>query len=120
MNPAQFTVDSRLDGDTAVIYPKGYLNNLAGESLVTECGRYTGKGIRKIVLNFGGTGLINSIGISLLLQIIEDLRTIEGTVCFSNMSKFQIDTLDMLGLLKHLRIFPAENEALQYLSTSTA
>ncbi|MGC2062594.1 MAG: STAS domain-containing protein [Thermodesulfovibrionales bacterium] len=119
MNPAQFTVDSRLDGDTAVIYPKGYLNNLTGESLVIECGRYTDKGIRKIVLNFGGTGLINSIGISLLLQIIEDLRTVEGTVCFSDMSKFQIDTLDMLGLLKHLLIFPVESDALRYLGAGS-
>jgi len=119
MSSTQFNVASRLDGDTAVIYPRGYLNNLAGESLVSECSSYTGKGIRKIVLNFGETGLINSIGISLLLQVVEDLRNVDGTICFTNMSKFQLDTLDMLGLLKHLLIFPGEGEALNYLSAGS-
>jgi anti-anti-sigma factor len=120
MKETEFNVASRLDGDAAVIYPRGYLNSLTGESLVNECGMYTSKGVRKIVLNFSEIGLINSIGISLLLQVIEDLRNIDGTVCFTNMSKFQTDTLDMLGLIKHMLIFPAESDALQYLNTRTA
>jgi len=108
-------VVSRLDGDAAIIYPKGYLNNLSGESLVIECGIYIGKGITKIVVNFGETSLINSIGISLLLQIIEDLRNIKGTICCTNMSKFLKDTFEMLGLMKHMSVFPTETEALKYL-----
>ena len=95
MKSVKFNVVSRLDGDAAVIYPKGYLNNLSGESLVTECSLYIGKGITKIVVNFSETDLINSIGISLLLQIIEDLRNIKGTICFTNMSKFLRDTFEM-------------------------
>jgi anti-anti-sigma factor len=115
MKSAQFSVVSRLDGDTAVIYPKGYLNNLSGESLVVECGNYISHGITKIVVNFGETDLINSIGISLLLQIIEDLKNIKGTICFTNMSKFLRDTFDMLGLIKHMIVFPLESDALKYL-----
>jgi len=118
MKSVQFSVASRLAGDTAVIYPKGYLNNLSGESLVVECGNYIGKGIAKIVVNFGETDLINSIGISLLLQIIEDLKNIQGTICFTNMSKLLRDTFEMLGLIKHMIVFPLESDALKYLKAT--
>jgi len=112
---AQFSVVSRLEGDAAIIYPKGYLNNLSGESLVIECGIYIGKGITKIVVNFSETDLINSIGISMLLQIIEDLRNIKGTICCTNMTKFLRDTFEMLGLIQHMLVFPVESDALKYL-----
>ena len=115
MKSAQFSVVSRLEGDAAIIYPKGYLNNLSGESLVIECGIYIGKGITKIVVNFSETDLINSIGISMLLQIIEDLKNIKGTICCTNMSKFLRDTFEMLGLIQHMLVFPVESDALKYL-----
>jgi anti-anti-sigma factor len=115
MKSVQFSVSSRLAGDAAVIYPRGYLNNLSGESLVVECGNHIGKGITKIVVNFGETDLINSIGISLLLQIIEDLKNIQGTICFTNMSKLLRDTFEMLGLINHMIVFPQESDALKYL-----
>jgi anti-anti-sigma factor len=115
MRSVQFSVSSRVEGDTAIIYPRGYLNNLSGEGLVRECGMYIGKGITKIVVNFGETDLVNSIGISLILQIIEDLRNIEGTIYCTNMSKFLRDTFEMLGLLEYMRVFPSESDALQYL-----
>ncbi len=114
MNPVQFKVASKLIGDAAVIYPKGYLNNLSGESLVRECGQYINKGITKIVVNFGETDLINSIGISLVLQIVEDMRKIKGTICCTNMSKFLKDTFEMLGLLKYMQVFSTESDALRY------
>jgi len=117
MKSVPFSVVSRLEGDAAVIYPKGYLNNLSGESLVIECGIYIGKGITKIVVNFSETDLINSIGISLLLQIIEDLRNIKGTICCTNMSKFLRDTFEMLGLMQHMLVFPVEEDALKYLKS---
>lgn len=119
MKAAPFSVTSKLVGDAAVIYPKGYLNNLSGESLVNECGIYIGRGVTKIVVNFGETDLINSIGISLLLQIMEDLRNIRGTICCTNMSKFLRDTFEMLGLLQHMVVFPAESDAIAYLKART-
>jgi anti-anti-sigma factor len=119
MKPVQFSVASKLVGDAAVIYPKGYLNNLSGESLVNECGIYIRRGITKIVVNFSETDLINSIGISLLLQIMEDLRNIKGTICCTNMSKFLHDTFEMLGLIQHMIVFPAESDAIHYLKAKT-
>jgi len=118
MNSNPFKVGSRVVEDVAVVYPQGYLNNLAGEGLVAECGKYTQSGIKKIVVNFRETDLINSIGISLLLHIMEDLQTAGGTLCFTDMSKIQLGIFEMLGLTKYFRFFPDENGALQFLNTA--
>ncbi len=116
MNSTPFRVGSRIVEDVAVVYPQGYLNNLAGEGLVAECGKYTRSGIKKIVVNFRETDLINSIGISLLLHIMEDLQGAGGTLCFTDMSKVQLGIFEMLGLTKYFRFFPDENGALQFLN----
>ena len=115
MNSSPFQVRSRLIEDVAVIYPQGYLNNLSGEGLVNECGRYTSSGVKKIVVNFKETDLINSIGISLLLHVMEDLQTAGGTLCFTEMSKVQLGVFEMLGLTKYFRFFQDETGALKFL-----
>lgn len=117
MRAMNFKVVSRLVGSVAVISPQGYLNNIAGESLVQECNSCLGNGIKKIVLNFSETDLINSIGISLLLAVIERLKDSDGTLCFTNMSKMHNDTFEMLGLTKYIMVFGNEDEALAHLNT---
>jgi len=117
MKSVPFSVASRLVGDAAVIYPKGYLNNLSGDTLAQKSHIYIGRGITQNAATFSETDLINSIGISLLLQIIEDLKNIKGTICCTNMSKFLRDTFKMLGLIQYMVVFPVESDALKYLKS---
>ncbi len=116
MNVKNFKVTSKRVGDVAVLYPQGYLNNIAGENLVHACNACLEFKVRKVVLNFGETDFINSIGISMLLGIIEKLKDAGGTLCFTNLSKAYIDTFEMLGLARYMHIFPEENEAMRFLS----
>ncbi len=115
MTPKNFRVSSKEIGDTAVIYPQGYLNNVTGESLVQECTEHIEKGTKKIVISFSKTELINSIGISMLLSIIEKLLNTGGELCFTDMSKMLKDTFEMLGLTQYITSFDTEAEALNYL-----
>ncbi|GAB4389426.1 MAG: hypothetical protein Kow0025_14670 [Thermodesulfovibrionales bacterium] len=109
-----FMVHSKAVADVAVIYPQGYLNNIVGEKLEKECGGYMQKGINKIVLNFSGTEFINSIGISILLGIIERLKKSEGTLCFTGMKAPHREVFDMLGLTKYAMVFTTEDDALRH------
>lgn len=117
MTPTSFRVTSKLIGEIAVIYPQGYLNNVTGESLVHECTLYIEKGTKLIIISFSKTELINSIGISMLLSIIEKLLDTGGTLCFTDMSKTLKDTFEMLGLTKYISAFGSEIDALNYLKT---
>lgn len=115
MRTNNFKVLSRTVGGAAIIHPQGYLNNLAGEGLVDECNRFIEKGVTRIILNFGETNFINSIGVSLLLGIIEKLRECNGVLCFSNLSSAHKDTFEMLGITEHIPIFEREEIALEHL-----
>ncbi len=115
-----FDVESKRVDDVAVIYPKGYLNNIVGEKLEKECTAFIDRGILKIVLDFHEMEFINSIGISLLLSIIERLRTSKGVLCFSSMKKAHRDVFEMLGLTKYVLVFENEAEALKRLQDGTA
>jgi anti-anti-sigma factor len=110
----EFMVDSKSFGDVAVIYPQGYLNNIVGEMLERECSACIGRGISKIVLDFSKTEFINSIGISILLSIIDRLKGNNGTLCFTSMKKPHMDIFDMLGLTKYALVFGSEEEALRH------
>ncbi|MEJ2683830.1 MAG: STAS domain-containing protein [Candidatus Sulfobium sp.] len=120
MKATNFKVISRLAGDVVVLYPQGYLNNLAGESLVSKCNSYLSQGIKKVVLNFSGTDFINSIGISLLLHIMEGLKEGGGVLCFTNLSKVHSDTFEMLGLTNHMLVFGDEEEAFRYFDSGSS
>jgi|Deesub1362A_J573_1020465.scaffolds.fasta_scaffold00004_81 anti-anti-sigma factor len=100
--------------DVAVIYPQGYLNNLVGESLEKECNACIGKGIKKIVLDFSKTKFINSIGISILLSIIEKLKKHNGILCFTSLNKMHEEIFEMLGITKYALVFRNEDEALKH------
>jgi anti-anti-sigma factor len=115
MNNEPLQTTSRIVKGVAVVYPKGYLNNLSGEALVAECGKHARAGVKKIIVNFRDTDLINSIGISFLLTVMEELRDAGGTLCFTEMKKVHLDTFEMLGLTKYFLFFPDEDAALRAL-----
>lgn len=117
MKPTNFSLSSRIVGDVAVIYPKGYLNNITGENLVEECSGLIGKGITKIVLNLRDVEFINSIGISMLLTILERLKESSGSLCFTDSKKMFRDTFEMLGLTVFVHVFASEDEAFQHLAS---
>jgi len=110
-----FVVDSVVSHDIAVIYPRGYLNNIVGEELEKECDVFLSKGIKKIVLDFEKTEFINSIGISILVSIIEKMEASNGILCFTSMRNLHEDIFQMLGLTKYVNVFPNKDEAIKRL-----
>jgi anti-anti-sigma factor len=97
----------------AVIYPGPYLNQLRGEDIEIRCREMLGSGLRYIVINFKETELINSIGISILLGVIEAVNDARGMLVLSNLSASNRELFEMLGLLAHVRIEETEESALQ-------
>ena len=106
----------RLVEGAAVLYPGPYLNQLRGESIERRCQELLAGGVRHIVINFAETELINSIGISILLGVIEAVNEARGTLVLSNLAPSNRELFEMLGLLSHVRIESTEERALSMLS----
>jgi anti-anti-sigma factor len=105
-------ISAKLVEDAAVIYPGPYLNQLRGEDLEGQCQDLLASGVRRIVINFGETELINSIGISILLGVIESVNHVQGILLLSNLNPSNRELFEMLGLMSHVEMVDTEEIAL--------
>jgi Ca-activated chloride channel homolog len=105
-------IRARLIEDAAVIYPGPYLNQLRGESIESQCQGFLASGVRRIVINFEETELINSIGISILLSVIETVNHAQGALMLSNLNDSNRELFEMLGLMSHIEVADTEETAL--------
>jgi anti-anti-sigma factor len=113
------TVRSHCVGTTAVVYASDYLNKLTGEKIERECRRQLDSGCRALVIDFADTQLVNSIGISILLGIIDIAEKNGAQLVFSDVNNQTVALFDMLGLTRHVALAKDEQEALSTLGGFT-
>lgn len=99
-------------GDAVVIYPDNYINDIEGEKLEELCASYMDRGFARIIIDFSETDLVNSIGVSILIGIIERVRDYKGRISFSGLKRVNYEIFNIVGLTKHIPIFETEEEAL--------
>ena len=114
--PSSKLVRSHCVGTTAVVYAGDYLNKLTGEKIERECRRQLTCGCRALVIDFSDTKLVNSIGISILLGIIDVAEKSGARIVFSDVNNQTIELFEMLGLTRHVVLAKDEREALMSLS----
>ena len=109
-------VRSHCVGTTAVVYASDYLNKLTGEKIERECRRQLEGGCHALVIDFSDTKLVNSIGISILLGIIDVAEKSGARIVFSEVNTQTVQLFEMLGLTRHVILAKDEREALLTLS----
>ena len=114
--PSGGLVRSHCVGTTAVVYASDYLNKLSGEKIERECRRQLNCGCRALVIDFSDTKLVNSIGISILLGIIDVAERCGAQIVFSDVNNQTVQLFEMLGLTRHVALAKDEREALLNLS----
>lgn len=107
----EFSLIHQLDDQVLIIRTKGYLNDLGAEQVDTICSEHLEKDIKRIVINLEYSPLINSIGISILIGVIEAIEDAEGALAFSNLTPTNRKTFEMMGLLQFAKAFDSEQEA---------
>lgn len=105
----KLTVDRR--DALAVIYTEGYINNQGGEEIAREAFKLIDDGVKILLLNLAGTKIVNSIGISILIEIIERMLEIEGKLAFCALTPTIDKTFHIMGLTQYASIYPDEDSA---------
>jgi anti-anti-sigma factor len=113
-------VRSERAGDVAVVYAGEYLNKLSGERVERECRRRLAEGCRALVLDFRQTGMVNSIGVSILLGVIDAAERADARVVFSGVQHQAAQIFELLGLTRHVRIAKDRADALAQIANSSA
>ena len=98
------TVTAKADDKRAVVFAGDYLNKLTGEQIERECRRRLDEGCKELVVNFSRTEIVNSIGVSILLGVIDQARGTGAKVIFSEVKDETAELFDMLGLTRHAQI----------------
>jgi len=111
---------SRCVGTAAVIYASDYLNKLSGERIERECKRQLDSGCQTLVIDFRGTQLVNSIGVSILLGVIDVAEKNGALLIFSDVNSETAQLFEMLGLTLHVALVKDEHEALSLLNEFSA
>jgi anti-anti-sigma factor len=104
------TVEER--GSYAIIRTEGYVNNLGGEKIGEAADQLIEKGVRKLIINFEKSNVVNSIGISILIEVIEKIVDVDGRICFCFLTKTIAKTFNIMGLTQYAEICETENDAI--------
>ena len=98
------TLTANAEDKRAVVFAGDYLNKLTGEQIERECRRRLDEGCKELVVNFSRTEIVNSIGVSILLGVIDQARGTGAKVIFSEVKDETAELFDMLGLTRHAQI----------------
>ena len=109
------TLDRR-DG-LAVLYTDGYINNQGGEEIARISYELIEDGETTLLLNLAGTKIVNSIGISILIEIIEKMLEIDGKLSFCSLTPTIEKTFHIMGLAQYAGIYPDEDGAIEELGS---
>jgi anti-anti-sigma factor len=102
-------VDRRQGG--AILYTKGYINNVGGEEIANRAYELMDDGVRVLLLNLRDTKIVNSIGISILIEIIEKMMDKGGKIAFCCLTPVIHKTFQIMGLANYATIFDNEEVA---------
>jgi len=89
---------------TAIVYAGDYLNKLTGEAVERECRERLKQGCEELVVDFSKTEIVNSVGVSILLGIIDSAASSGAKVRFSEVREETVELFDMLGISKHVAV----------------
>ncbi|HVF41764.1 MAG TPA: STAS domain-containing protein [Pyrinomonadaceae bacterium] len=105
--------------EVAVVYAGDYVNKLSGQRIERECIQRLELGCRALVINFRDTELVNSIGVSILLGVIDVAERRGARVAFSNVGLHTVKLFELLGLTRLVVLAESEEAALSVLNEFT-
>ena len=117
--PAGSPVRSERTGDVAVVYAGDYLNKLSGERIERACRERLRAGCRALIVDFTETEMVNSIGVSILLGVIDAAERADARLVFAGASSQAAQLFQLLGLTRHVTLTPDQQTALNLLTEFT-
>jgi anti-sigma B factor antagonist len=109
---SSFIKNTKEVNQIVIIETDGYLNKEGGEAIAAICYEKIKAGQVKFLINMATTKVVNSIGVSILIEIIEKLQEVDGKIGYYNLAPIVSKTFNIMGLTKYSTVFSTEEEAL--------
>jgi anti-anti-sigma factor len=108
-----FNLITELHNKTLVLKTEGYINNDGGEKILQEFSKHMNLGINRVVLDLEKSKVVNSIGISYLIDMVEQLIQNNGKLFFTNLDPSIEKTLNIMGLFQFAEKADSVDSALE-------
>ena len=108
---SSFIKNTKEVNQIVIIETDGYLNKEGGEAIAAICYEKIKAGQVKFLINMATTKVVNSIGVSILIEIIEKLQEVDGKIGYYNLAPIVSKTFNIMGLTKYSTVFETEDEA---------
>ncbi len=116
---SDFKIESTTSGKVTIVRTQGYLDDQGGKVFKEKCTELIDKGNTHFVFNLEKTPVINSTGLSTLLDImVQIIDYNDGQVAICGLSKLTQTALQMTGVLTLCDAYPAEAEAVSAIAES--
>jgi anti-anti-sigma factor len=94
----EFSLNTEVRDNCLIIATSGYVNNTGGEAIARAFSDHFARGIKNIVINLAGTKVVNSIGMSHLIEIIEQTNEVSGKLIFTDLDPAVEKMLTIMGI----------------------
>jgi anti-anti-sigma factor len=112
MSEEKFSLSVEEKNSIVILRTAGYINNIAGEKIADVCYDHIQKGFKYFLLDMKQSGIVNSIGVSIIIEIIEKLQEVSGHIGYFNLAPIVSKTFKIMGLVEYSTIYNSEEEAL--------
>ncbi|MCD4750862.1 MAG: STAS domain-containing protein [Thermoanaerobaculales bacterium] len=116
MSDPQIDLSARVFSEGfGLITASGYINNEGGQAVADAATDLVGRGCKSLLVDLEGTRIINSIGVSILLEIMEKLMEGGGELAFCSLTPTIAKTFEIMGLDQYAQVFSDRETALSRL-----
>jgi len=114
MNEERIIVSKNLLSEgLGLVTAAGYINNEGGQAIADAATELMDQGCKTLLIDLEGTRIINSIGVSILLEILEKLMDEKGRLAFCNLTPTISKTFEIMGLVQYASVYPDREYAVK-------
>lgn len=112
----EFSLTSETRNDKLIMATSGYINATAGEAIAKEFSKNFAQGTKYVIINMQQSKVVNSIGMSFLIDILDQLNDVGGKLVFTNVDPAVEKMLTIMGLFQLAGKEKTVDDALRSLS----
>jgi len=107
-----FSIDVQQLGSIHVLTTHGYINNQGGEEIAKAYHQAAETGAKRFLLNLADSPIVNSIGVSVLIELLEETLENEGKMAFCECAPIIAKTFQIMGLTQYAGLYETQAQAL--------
>jgi len=108
-----FRVETRQLDSLWIFNTHGYINNTGGEAIAKKFEEVFANGGRKFLFDLAHSKIINSIGVSHLIEILERVLESKGELAFCNCAPIIEKTFNIMGITQYTKIYKTNEDAVK-------